>query len=444
MMMTEPQTFTVLRGTLARRLARPLHELALRRRAAIASTFRPTATISRRSCASCRADEPLTVIGLGSNLLVRDGGVRGTVVVLHAALNALELRRRLIHAEAGVASPKVARFAATHGFADAEFLAGIPGTVGGALAMNAGCYGGETWRYVARVEVLTRAGTFEVRAASAYAIGYRTVRRADGGAPDDIFTAAWFAFPPGDGGAARERIAELLQAAHRDAAAQSAECRQRVPQSAGRSRGAPDRELRPQGLRDRRRARVGEAREFHRQSRTARRRPPTSKRSSRTCATRARAGRASISCPKCGRGGSRHERIRQSGRADGRARRRSARSRSCPAMPCWRRSAKRASTRMRSIRRSGRSSTSKRERLRSRLHRAARPLRRGRHRAGRARDAGHSLHRQRRDGLRARDGQVAHQARVARERHSDAALSPSSTPAPTGCASSPSSACRSS
>ena len=67
----------------------------------------------------------------------------------------------LIYAEAGVASPKLARFAAMHDCAEAEFLAGIPGTVGGALAMNAGCYGGETWRYVARVEVLTRDGSFE-------------------------------------------------------------------------------------------------------------------------------------------------------------------------------------------------------------------------------------------------------------------------------------------
>ena len=111
-------------------------------------------------------DEPLTAIGLGSNLLVRDGGIRGTVVVLHAALNTMEMRDGLIYAEAGVASPKVARFAAKHGLSEAEFLAGIPGTVGGALAMNAGCYGGETWRYVARVEVLTRAGILEERSPS--------------------------------------------------------------------------------------------------------------------------------------------------------------------------------------------------------------------------------------------------------------------------------------
>jgi len=155
--------------------------------------------------------EPVTVIGLGSNLLVRDGGVRGTVIVLHAALNVLAIRAGLVYAEAGVASPKVARFAALHGLAEAEFLSGIPGTMGGALAMNAGCYGGETWRYVARVEVLTRAGNFELRLPSDYAIGYRSVRRADPKAAPSLFTAAWFAFPPGDADVARWRIKKLLE-----------------------------------------------------------------------------------------------------------------------------------------------------------------------------------------------------------------------------------------
>ena len=150
-----------LRGTLTRDASlRALHELALRRPRRPRCTCRPIAPTWRRSSRELPADEPLTVIGLGSNLLVRDGGVRGTVVVLHAALGALALRDGLIYAEAGVASPKVARFAALHDRAGAEFLAGIPGTVGGALAMNAGCYGGETWRFVARVEVLQRDGSF--------------------------------------------------------------------------------------------------------------------------------------------------------------------------------------------------------------------------------------------------------------------------------------------
>ena len=210
-MMNEPRKFTVLRGTLSRNV--PLARFTTWRCGGPAD--RVYVPADRDDLAAfvrgMPAGEPLTVIGLGSNLLVRDGGIRGTVIVLHAALNALELRDGSIYAEAGVASPKVARFAAKHGYADAEFLAGIPGTVGGALAMNAGCYGGETWRHVARVEIVTRAGAIEVEPASAYATGYRSVRRADGGAPGCVFTAAWFAFPQGDGRAARERIAELLR-----------------------------------------------------------------------------------------------------------------------------------------------------------------------------------------------------------------------------------------
>jgi len=211
MMMNEPPTFTALRGTLARDV--PLARYTSWRcggpgeRVYIPADREDLGVFLRR----LPHDEPLTAIGLGSNLLVRDGGIRGTIVVLHAALNTLEMRDGLIYAEAGVASPKVARFAAKHGFAGAEFLAGIPGTVGGALAMNAGCYGGETWNHVTGVEVLTRAGIFERRAPSAYAVGYRSVRRADGDARDGVFTAAWLTFPKGDAHAARVRIADLLR-----------------------------------------------------------------------------------------------------------------------------------------------------------------------------------------------------------------------------------------
>jgi UDP-N-acetylmuramate dehydrogenase len=211
MMMTEPRAFTALRGTLA-------HDVSLARY----TSWRCGGRAERLYTPADREDlgafvrqldphEALTVIGLGSNLLVRDGGVRGTVVAVHAALNEVRLADGQIYAEAGVASPKVARFAATHGFADAEFLAGIPGTIGGALAMNAGCYGGETWHCVRAVEVLTRAGVFERRLPSAYAIGYRSVRRSDGNAPDGIFTAAWLEFRAGDAAEARARITQYLQ-----------------------------------------------------------------------------------------------------------------------------------------------------------------------------------------------------------------------------------------
>src|SRR5947207_6395479 len=154
--------------------------------------------------------EQVTVLGLGSNTLVRDGGVRGVVILLHNPGGVLAVADGLIYAEAGVACPKLARFAARHGCAGAEFLAGVPGTVGGALAMNAGCYGGETWPQVAKVELAMRDGSFVVRTPADYAIGYRSVKRADGRPADGIFTAAWFRFPAGDGDAARARIRELL------------------------------------------------------------------------------------------------------------------------------------------------------------------------------------------------------------------------------------------
>ena len=154
--------------------------------------------------------EQVTALGLGSNTLIRDGGVRGAVILMHDPGGALAVADGLVYAEAGVACPKLARFAALHGCGGAEFLAGVPGTIGGALAMNAGCYGGETWSCVARVEVLQRDGTFAVRTPGDYEIGYRSVRRVDGRGQGEIFTAAWFRFPTGETRAARAKIKELL------------------------------------------------------------------------------------------------------------------------------------------------------------------------------------------------------------------------------------------
>jgi UDP-N-acetylmuramate dehydrogenase len=156
-----------------------------------------------------RIDEPLLYFGLGSNLLVRDGGYDGTVVFLHAVLGRLTFADGLIYAEAGVASPKVARFAANHDLAGAEFLAGIPGTVGGALAMNAGCHGGETWAIVERVLMLDRQGALRERTAADFEIGYRHVGLR--GAADECFAAAWFRLPAGEGAVSRARIRELLE-----------------------------------------------------------------------------------------------------------------------------------------------------------------------------------------------------------------------------------------
>jgi len=156
--------------------------------------------------------EPVLFVGLGSNLLVRDGGLRATVVFTHRVLARFFLQESPasaeIYAEAGVASPKVARFAAVHNLEGAEFLAGIPGTVGGALAMNAGCYGSETWNAVARVRTIDRAGRLQIREPNEYAVGYRSVLPLQ--ARDEFFVAAWFRFVRGNGDRARQKIKELL------------------------------------------------------------------------------------------------------------------------------------------------------------------------------------------------------------------------------------------
>jgi len=210
MNMVEPRNFTGLRGVLA--LNAPLAPHTSWRAGGHADVAYVPA--DRDDLALFLRQLPIfesvTVLGLGSNTLVRDGGVRGAVVLLHNPGGMLAVADGLVYAEAGVACPKLARFAARHGCAGAEFLAGIPGTVGGALAMNAGCYGGETWAQVAKVELATRDGGFVIRTPADYAVGYRSVKRADGRAADGIFTAAWFRFAPGDGDAARARIRELL------------------------------------------------------------------------------------------------------------------------------------------------------------------------------------------------------------------------------------------
>ncbi|MBE0619167.1 MAG: UDP-N-acetylmuramate dehydrogenase [Burkholderiales bacterium] len=161
---------------------------------------------------SLPAEEPVYFIGLGSNLLVRDGGLRGTVVLMHASHAVMRMEDALVYAEAGAASPKVARFAATRGYAGAEFLAGIPGTMGGALAMNAGCYGSETWDHVERVLMLGRSGELRERKPADFDIAYRHVALKGAGiGTDEWFAAAWLRFDRGDSAAALARIKELLQ-----------------------------------------------------------------------------------------------------------------------------------------------------------------------------------------------------------------------------------------
>ena len=154
-------------------------------------------------------DEPVIAVGLGSNLLVRDGGLRGTVILMHGALT--ELRQEpggAIYAQAGIAGAKLARFAALNNLRGAEFFAGIPGTLGGMLAMNAGCYGSATWEKVERAQVLARNGALHERNAADYEIGYRHVALRAG--TEEWFVGAWLRLEPGDGEISRREIKNLL------------------------------------------------------------------------------------------------------------------------------------------------------------------------------------------------------------------------------------------
>ena len=156
---------------------------------------------------SLPADEPLFWLGLGSNLLVRDGGLRGTVV---CTKNRLKVIRRVhgerVYVEAGVPCALVAKFCSEQQLAGAEFLAGIPGTMGGALAMNAGAFGGETWPLVVRVLTVDRHGDTRWRLADEYTVGYRSVTGIEG----EWFLAAELSLHEGDSDASRERVKALL------------------------------------------------------------------------------------------------------------------------------------------------------------------------------------------------------------------------------------------
>ena len=150
--------------------------------------------------------EPLLWIGLGSNLLVRDGGVRGTVISTVRMRTVERLEATKLHVEAGAACPRVARIAARHGLTGCEFLAGIPGSMGGALAMNAGAFGTETWPAVGEVETIDVNGQRRSRPASDYRYGYRAVDGPDG----EWFVSCRLVLKPDTGGRAGIRIRQLL------------------------------------------------------------------------------------------------------------------------------------------------------------------------------------------------------------------------------------------
>ena len=172
-----------------------------------------------------RDDEPIAWLGLGSNVLISDNGIRGVVIhtLAQAGSGAItfsetesnkEKEKVLIWADAGVTCAKLAKYCAKEGLLGGEFFAGIPGTVGGALAMNAGAWGGETWRLVKQVEVINRYGERTIRSSKAYKINYRSVEPLSENfskSIDEWFVAGCFAFERGDPVIATRKVKALLQ-----------------------------------------------------------------------------------------------------------------------------------------------------------------------------------------------------------------------------------------
>jgi UDP-N-acetylmuramate dehydrogenase len=206
----------VMRGTL--RLDEPMAKHVSWRAGGRAKRFYQPADVEdlRAFLRSLPKDEQVLFVGLGSNLLVRDGGFDGTVVFTHHALTGIaqvaapgaDPLRPSFTAGAGVPAPHLARFVAKHGGAGAEWMAGVPGTIGGALAMNAGCYGGETWDHVVAVQTIDRFGEIRLRGPADYDTGYRHVALKS--AADEWFISGVFVFQRGEEAPSMQRIRELL------------------------------------------------------------------------------------------------------------------------------------------------------------------------------------------------------------------------------------------
>ena len=152
--------------------------------------------------------EPILWLGLGSNTLVRDGGFDGAVILNQGGLQQFKMiTKQCVRAEAGLSCASLSRKTARLNLTGLEFMAGIPGTLGGALRMNAGCHGGETWQYLVLVETIDRSGRVTYRKPDSFRVAYRSVQ---GLAPDEWFIAGWFELPVGDKIEALDKIKRLL------------------------------------------------------------------------------------------------------------------------------------------------------------------------------------------------------------------------------------------
>ncbi len=154
-------------------------------------------------------EEPIIFLGAGTNILVRDAGFNGAIVIIKNNLDDLKFDnlRGMIYAQAGVLSAQLSRFAAENALTGFEFLIGIPGTVGGALTMNAGAYTQETWNHIVELESIDRDGQIHHRKPTEYEIGYRHVNMP----ADEWFVGARWKLPPGDRETSLQQMHEMLK-----------------------------------------------------------------------------------------------------------------------------------------------------------------------------------------------------------------------------------------
>lgn len=170
--------------------------------------YKPSCIADLQNYLSSLANEENVVwLGLGSNVLIRDGGIKGSVIYTRGCVSEIKFTSSdEMYVEAGVPCAHVAKQSVEKGLTGAEFLAGIPGTMGGALTMNAGAFGGEVWDLVSTVVLINKKGELVTRRADEFDIAYRSVSLNEG----EWFVSATLRIPKGDGQQGKERIRQLL------------------------------------------------------------------------------------------------------------------------------------------------------------------------------------------------------------------------------------------
>lgn len=152
---------------------------------------------------------PMTILGAGTNVLVRESGVKGLVVYLRNSLKeTYEIDEFNLRVESGAMLRDLVKKCIELGMVDAAFLAGIPGTVGGALKMNAGAYGSFIWNHVVAIETINKFGEVKRRRADEFVVSYRQI---DGLGKDEIIIAAQLNFDRGDVFVIKQQVEEYLQ-----------------------------------------------------------------------------------------------------------------------------------------------------------------------------------------------------------------------------------------